>query len=118
MFASRRRFSQGLGASLALAALQRPALADDTQSIVEVRISDFAFVPKRLEISSGDIVIWTNDDLVPHTATALDGSWETETITTGNKARLVFSTPGDFDYVCAFHPHMTGFISIRPKNGG
>lgn len=115
---SRRRFGQGLGASLALAGLPSAASSHAGSHEVRVRISGFAFDPKRLEINAGDTVVWVNEDLVPHTATATDGSWDTGTLETTMEARIVFGSPGDFSYVCAFHPHMTGTISIKKKTPG
>lgn len=115
---SRRLFGQGLGASLALAEFPRAAFAHAGPHEVRVRISGFAFDPDRLEISAGDTVIWVNEDLAPHTATAIDGNWDTGTLETGMEARILFGSPGNFDYVCAFHPHMTGSISIKRKPNG
>ena len=109
---SRRRFGQGLGASLALAGLPSTASSHVGSHEVRIRISGFAFSPNRLEIKAGDTVIWMNEDIAPHTATASDGSWDTGTLETGMEARILFGSPGDFEFVCAFHPHMTGTISI------
>lgn len=115
---TRRRFGQGLGASLALASAPGASPAHDGSHVVEVRISRFAFVPKRIEIAAGDTVLWINDDLAPHTATARDGAWQTATLEHGSSARVIFDAPGDMDYVCAFHPHMTGTVSVRSKPAG
>lgn len=81
-------------------------------------MSRFAFVPAKIELRPGDTVVWVNDDLVPHTATANDEHWDTGTVETDGSARITFATPGDFDYFCVFHPHMTGTISVRSDNGG
>ena len=35
-----------------------------------VLIKGFKFVPEQLEVEAGDTVIWKNEDIVPHTATA------------------------------------------------
>ena len=115
---SRRRFGQGLGASLALTAQPRLAAAHDGPHVVTVRMSRFAFVPERVEIRPSDTVVWINEDIAPHTATALDGSLETDALEVDAMARIVFETLGDFDYFCAFHPHMTGTVSVRPKPAG
>ena len=115
---SRRRFGQGLGACLALAASPRLAAAHDGPHVVTVRVSRFAFVPESVEIRPSDTVVWINEDIAPHTATALDGSWETDALDIGATARLVFETPGEFAYFCAFHPHMTGTVSVRPNPAG
>ncbi|MDU8944050.1 cupredoxin domain-containing protein [Ovoidimarina sediminis] len=110
---SRRRFGQGLGASLALPPLPRAARAHDDPHVVIVRMSRFAFVPATVEIRPGDEVIWVNDDLVPHTATAREGDWETDTLEAGASGRIAFADRGTFAYVCAFHPHMTGTVAVR-----
>lgn len=115
---SRRRFGQGLGASLALASAPRIARAHGGTHVVTVRISRFAFVPASVEIRPGDTVVWTNEDLAPHTATARDGSWDTGTLETAMSRRMVFTAPGDFEYFCAFHPHMIGTVAVRPSGGG
>lgn len=112
---SRRRFGQGLGASLALAALPWPAAARDADHVV--RIARFAFLPARLEIAAGETVAWINEDLAPHTATARDGTWGTEDLREGEMARHVFDAPGTFDYLCAFHPHMRGSVTVRAAAG-
>ncbi len=111
----RRQFGQGLGASLALAAAPGTLAAHDGPHVVTVRMSNFAFVPESVEIRPGDTVVWINEDIAPHTATARDGSWQTDPLEADATARLVFGTPGDFDYFCAFHSHMTGSVSVRPK---
>lgn len=115
---SRRRFCQGLGASLALAPAPRRVMAHDGPQVVTVRMSRFAFVPSRVEIRPGDTVVWANEDLAPHTATARDGSWETGTLANGESQHITFATTGDFDYYCAFHPHMAGTVSVRSSVGG
>jgi len=114
---SRRRFGQGLGASLALIAVPRAVAAQDGPRIVTVRMSRFAFVPEILEVQPGDTVVWVNEDLAPHTATANDGSWETDPLETDASAGIVFGAPGAFDYFCAFHPHMKGTVMVLGGSG-
>ena len=107
-----------MGASLALTTSPCLSAAHDASQTVKVRISRFAFVPEMVEINAGDTVVWINEDIAPHTATAQDDGWDTATIETGETAWLVFETPGSFDYVCAFHPHMTGTVTVRPRQSG
>lgn len=114
---TRRLFGQGLGACLALALSGRTVSARGEKHVRQVRVSEFAFAPSRLEIDAGDTVVWFNEDLAPHTATAVDGNWGTDAILTGQQSRLVFEEPGEFAYYCAFHPHMTGTVSVRAKRG-
>ena len=58
--------------------------------MLEVRISGFVFTPERLEIFEGDTVIWINDDVAPHTATAVDGDWDTGRLRKGQQASHTF----------------------------
>ena len=115
MSLSRRRFGQGLGASLILAVPFQPAKALGTPRDFEVRIDGFAFAPDVLEIATGDTVVWTNDDVAPHTATALDDSWGTKRLEKGQMSRVRFQVPGTHKYHCIFHRHMTGEIRVRPS---
>lgn len=77
-----------------------------------VRIYNFVYEPATLEVTVGSTVTWTNDDPVPHTATSVDGAFDTNTIAAGSTAEVTFDTVGSFDYVCAFHPGMAGTIIV------
>lgn len=112
---SRRRFGQGLGASLSLTLPWHAAEAHSGAHELEVRVTDFTFAPNRLEIIVGDTVVWINDDFAPHTATAMDGGWGTGRLEKDQVARVSFEAPGKFEYYCVFHPHMTGEVLVRPK---
>jgi plastocyanin len=78
-----------------------------------VTVKDFTFQPPALTVSPGDTIVWTNSDVVPHTATASDSSWDSKTIAAGGTWRLVASTPGNLSYYCVFHPNMKGTIEVR-----
>ena len=43
----------------------------------------FKFAPDVQSAKTGDRITWVNNDIVPHTATALDKSWDTGTIPKG-----------------------------------
>jgi plastocyanin len=89
-----------------------PAASPATGATAEVTIVDFAFDPAELRVAAGTTVTWTNQDGVPHTATAEDGSFDTGTIDGGASASHTFAAPGTFAYVCAFHPTMTGIVAV------
>jgi len=78
-----------------------------------VKITNFVFEPALLEVRAGDIVEWTNHDLVPHTATAIDHSWDTGSLENGVTSRIVMRAPGKFAYHCAFHPRMEGVVTVK-----
>ena len=78
----------------------------------EVTISDFRFEPTTMNVTRGTTITWTNEDSAPHTATAEDGSFDTGRLNDGDSAEAEFETPGTFEYICAFHPSMTGRIVV------
>jgi len=43
---------------------------------------------------------------------AADGSWGSDTLSNGQSFSKVFDAAGTFDYVCTFHPGMTGKIIV------
>lgn len=78
----------------------------------EVQIANYAFAPEELTITVGDTVTWTNEDAVMHTATALDGAFDSGMLDTGESFSWTFSQPGTYDYLCTPHPMMTGRIIV------
>jgi len=110
---TRRRLGQGAAAMFALSHLAGTAraLAGSPQLHV-VRISDFTFAPQELTIAPGDVVMWINDDFAPHTATSRQSDWDTGELAHGATGEVAFGSPGDFDYICAFHPTMNARIRV------
>jgi len=45
-----------------------------------VDISDLTFSPQSLEVKVGDTITWVNNDFIPHTATAVDKSWDSKNL--------------------------------------
>jgi plastocyanin len=77
-----------------------------------VSIVDFAFHPATLEVAAGTTVTWTNNDTVPHTVTALDGSFDSGNLSPGESWSYTFREPGDFAYQCLYHPQMQGTVTV------
>jgi plastocyanin len=78
-----------------------------------VEIKDFAFNPASITITTGTTVTWTNNDTVPHTVTAKDGSFDSGTISPGDSFTHTFDAAGSFDYACNFHPNMLGTVVVQ-----
>lgn len=91
---------------------QTPVVAEGQE--VTVRMRGNVFLPSDLTVRPGAVVIWVNDDPVPHSATAKDRSWDTGLFGAGESRRLFFSQPGVWEYVCVIHPGMQGVIRVRP----
>ncbi len=86
------------------------AVGADTHRIV---MEDVAFSPADLKIRVGDVAEWVNRDIVAHTATAKDGSWDVD-LAPGRTMRVTLGRAGTFDYDCRYHPNMTGRIVVEP----
>ena len=96
---------------LVLAGLVAATAETPRNHIVEIR--GFDFVPNTLSVRPGDVVVWRNRDIVPHTATAGDGTWDTGHIPAGGEAAIVvFGTGG---YLCLYHPSMTGILTVATE---
>ena len=78
-----------------------------------VAIAAFAFAPGSVTVNAGDTVVWRNDDIVPHTATASDSSWDSGVVQPKGTWRMVTRARGEWKYVCALHPSMTGTLLVR-----
>lgn len=79
-----------------------------------VEISGVAFHPEVLEVGWGDTVVWINQDLVPHTATAEGAAaWTTAALATGDSGQFIPHRAGEYRYVCKFHPTMHGKLIVR-----
>lgn len=93
-----------------------PAAGDSTPATASgpaVDIKGFAFGPASLTVSAGDTVTWSNNDAVAHTVTASDGSFDSGTVAPGETFTFTFPAAGSFDYVCSFHPNMTGTVVVQ-----
>ena len=92
-----------------------PATQPTTQAEVAVKIENFAFIPKELDIAAGTTVTWQNADDVPHTATSKDDPqvFDSGPLDTDDKFSFTFSKPGKYAYYCKVHPHMTGVVIVK-----
>ncbi len=103
--------------SLALTAAMLAALSIATvaqAATVAVSITNYMFEPAKIIVHPGDKVTWTNQDSIPHTATALDGkSFDSGTIDPDASWSFVFSKPGVYKYRCAIHPDMQGEVDVQ-----
>ncbi len=88
------------------------ASASAEPKTIEVVIEHFAFMPPSIKAAPGDTVVFTNRDIVPHTATAVDGAWTTKDIAHGKSEALVVPPNGAGVYFCRYHPAMRGRLVI------
>ena len=79
---------------------------------VQVSMKDIAFAPASVAAKVGDVIGFTNNDSVDHTATLDDGSCSTDTLKNGQSGALTISAPGSYPFHCKIHPNMTGTITV------
>ena len=79
----------------------------------EVRIRDFAFQPRTIEVPVGATVTWTNADEDAHTVTSSNGAFSSPGLDSGEIFSQTFTAPGTYSYFCALHPHMTARVIVR-----
>ena len=78
---------------------------------VEVTIDKLVFTPAEVTAKVGDTVVWTNKDILAHTATATNGAWNV-VIAPKQSGKLVVKQAGTFDYFCKYHPNMKGKLTV------
>ena len=78
----------------------------------KVSISNFAFDPAALTITTGTTVTWTNNDTVAHNVIGDDGSWGSKSLAQNDTFSYTFATAGTYAYHCGVHPSMKGTITV------
>ena len=98
--------------ALAVACLyhvENVAAARQTHTVV---IEGMQFHPASLTVRSGDLIVWRNQDLVPHTATAA-GVFDSKAIGAQAAWSYIARKRGTFQYVCSFHPTMKATLVVQ-----
>jgi len=86
---------------------------DGAADAISADMRGMVFAPKRIEISAGATIRWTNRDQVVHTVTAEDGSWDSGPIEPGATWRRTFDRTGNYSFHCTPHPFMRGVVVVR-----
>jgi nitrite reductase (NO-forming) len=93
---------------------------------VKVSIIGNSFSPKIVEVEPGTAVRWVNEDAFTYLAGEFAGIHNAQTVgrdddlgfalpllAHGESATHVFTTEGDFDYLCQPHPYMKGKVVVK-----
>ena len=87
--------------------------APERRVVIEIR--EFEFVPERSQVNPGDVVVWKNVDIVPHTVTSKDDRWDSGLIETGGKWEMLITDDMVEEYFCRFHPSMIASLNIESE---
>ena len=70
------------------------------------------FTPATVRVLTGDSVMFANHDTRPHTATAVDASFDTGSILPHADATVAFPVAGSYAYFCRIHSFMRGRVDV------
>ena len=98
--------------ALALAGVGALAPAPAAAETHTIAIENMRFTPNALTVRRGDRVVWRNNDLVPHTATAAK-VFDSGSIEPGKSWSATLRKAGTVAYVCTFHPGMTATLTVK-----
>ena len=84
---------------------------DGRTHVVEIR--NLQFIPAEITVDIGDTIKWINQDIVPHTGTADDKSWDSMLIGSGKEWELIVGKGSFTSYFCIYHPGMKAKIRIN-----
>ncbi len=85
--------------------------ASERRVVIEIR--EFEFIPERPVVDPGDIVVWKNLDIVPHTVTSKDGNWDSGLIEAGGTWVMLVTHDTGEAYYCRYHPSMVAALDIK-----
>lgn len=81
-----------------------------------VAIHQMQFVPATLEVAVGDTVVWTNEDVLPHTVTSgvpSAATFDSKSIEAKAEWKYEVTAAGEIAYGCTFHPTMHGTLMVH-----
>lgn len=77
-----------------------------------VIIDKLKFGPVPQQLHRGDSIIWDNRDMLRHSATASDHSFDAD-LPPGAKVRTVLTKSGAISFTCRYHPGMRGVLQVK-----
>lgn len=92
--------------------VQNPVADANAPAVLHVVMKNMKFSPATIEIKKGDTVEWTNQDITPHTATAIP-LFDSGSLASDKSWKHTFTETGSFPYGCTFHPDMKGVVIVK-----
>lgn len=101
-----------LSLALAAAALALPpSVAAAAPKVHTVVINKMKFGTLPAGVRAGDTIVWINQDMFKHTATARDKSFNVD-LPPKTKGRTVVKHSGAIAFYCIYHPGMKGTLNV------
>ena len=70
------------------------------------------YEPETMTVEAGDLVVWRNDDVNPHTAVA-PGRFDSGQVPPQGTFRVTLTKTGELPYTCTLHPAMKGKLIVK-----
>lgn len=87
-----------------------PAAATPHTYVVVVDKLKFGPLPTALR--KGDTIVWDNRDMLRHSATASDHSFDAD-LPPGAKVKIILKSSGSIPFACRYHPGMRGVLVVK-----
>ncbi len=84
----------------------------DAGSGINLKLPGYTLTDITVVIGVNNTVSWTNNDNMPHTVTAVDGSFDSGNMNAGQSFVRTFSKAGTYPYTCTYHPWMHGTVTV------
>ena len=76
-------------------------------------ISGFEFLPPTVRAQRGDIIVWKNEDAVPHSIVRSDNA-ENLSVILAHGDTFSYIVGSTLDYECGLHSPMKGVVKVLP----
>lgn len=106
--------AKSMAGALALVALAAPAAAATGPRTHTIVMERMRFGPVPAGIRQGDVILWVNRDVVPHTATAGDRSFDVD-LRPRQSLRMTVRSPGAIAFYCRYHPGMRSTLTVAAR---
>lgn len=78
-----------------------------------VRLREYVFIPSKLKINKGDMVVWRNFEDIIFTLTSEEGLFEDQRLGYGNTFNYTFNETGSYNFGASGYPNMQMTITVK-----
>jgi plastocyanin len=86
---------------------------EEAPRVRRIDMTAMAYAPTELTVAPGSTVVWTNRDIVPHSATAVERQFDSGSIAPAAEWSLTVRERGRLPYTCIFHPGMKATLVVQ-----